>query len=174
MILWDGDCLGMIFEVVGAAIGIGVYMFYFIALVDEDDEYDNCKGSEREPSDPERAAYRWNALTVSVIMVVCVSITVIFVKELEGSFLLSSVAIAMLLHIHHLLIPFLYSTICKFILGTTCIKSLFSFSGSEAKAAQKRISFFRGFKETLFYKPYFILVMMTICFWLGLQVSIYL
>ena len=70
--------IGMCFEVGGTTVGVFVYTVYYLGLVTQSDV---CEDGRTLPDPNLRAAYHWHALTLSVILLFCMSTTVIGVRE---------------------------------------------------------------------------------------------
>ncbi len=75
--------IGMCCEVIGTLIGIVVYTIYYVGFVGSQSNQD-CNGGARIQNPDKIAAYRWHALTLSVVIVTCISVTVIFIREQKG------------------------------------------------------------------------------------------
>ena len=75
--------IGMCFEVGGTIVGVFVYTAYYLGLVTQSDV---CEDGRRLPDPNLRAAYRWHALTLGVILLFCISTTVIGVREQKGMY----------------------------------------------------------------------------------------
>ena len=69
-------------EVIGTLIGILVYTVYYIGFVGN--QSNDCSDGSRLQDPNKIAAYRWHALTLSLVIVTCVSVTVIFIREQKG------------------------------------------------------------------------------------------
>ena len=68
----------MCFEVGGTIVGVFVYPVYYLGLVTQSDV---CEDGHTLLDPNLRAAYHWHALTLSVIILFCISTTVIGVRE---------------------------------------------------------------------------------------------
>ncbi len=74
---------GMCFEVLGTIIGIVVYTVHYAAFVQDTTEQ-KCDDGEREPDESVRRAYRYHAVTLGVILIVCIVIVFLGVREQKG------------------------------------------------------------------------------------------
>lgn len=72
----------MCFEVSGTILGVLVYTAYYLGLATRSD----CVEGERTPDNSLRAAYRWHALTLSVLIVIFVFTTFVGVREQKGQY----------------------------------------------------------------------------------------
>ncbi len=75
----------MCFEVLGTILGILIYTAYFVGFVGDSSEQ-RCEGGVREPDENQRRAYRYHAVTLGVIVIVCTTITFLGVREQKGMF----------------------------------------------------------------------------------------
>ena len=82
--------LGVGFELFSTLLGVGIYTFFFVILVHSSSSSDCDAGGERLVDPKLKAAYQWHSVVVAAIVVACVSITVIFIKESEGKNLYQS------------------------------------------------------------------------------------
>jgi len=76
--------LGILFELFSTLLGVGIYTLFFVSLVHSSSGSDCDVGGKRLVDPNLKAAYLWHSVVVAGIIVVCVSITVIFIKESEG------------------------------------------------------------------------------------------
>lgn len=83
-ILFFSISSGIGFELISTLLGVGIYTVYFLGLVGSSSSSD-CDTGGRRVADPNlKAAYQWHALTVAAIIVLCVTVTVVFVRESPG------------------------------------------------------------------------------------------
>ncbi len=75
----------MCFEVLGTILGILIYAAYFVGFVGDSHEQ-RCEGGVREPDENQRRAYRYSAITMGVIIAVCITVTFLGVREQNGMF----------------------------------------------------------------------------------------
>lgn len=76
---------GICVEQIGTMLGVYIFTAYYLGLVQFSDSSD-CGGTGKRKPDPiKRAAYRWHALTIGVLVVVCVFTTFITVREQKGT-----------------------------------------------------------------------------------------
>ncbi len=76
-------CAGMCFEVMGTILGILVYTAYYIIFVGDRNEQ-KCDDGEREPDQSERTAYTSHSITLGIILIICIIITFLGVREQQG------------------------------------------------------------------------------------------
>ena len=73
----------MIFEVLGTLLGILVYTVYYLGFVHVSNK--ECSDSEQREGDPAvRAAYRYHALTLGVLIFFFILTTFLGVREQKG------------------------------------------------------------------------------------------
>lgn len=75
---------GVCFEQIGNVMGVLIFLLYYLGLV-QFSEDSSCSTGERLPNQHERAAYRWAALTLAVVIVVSIAITTLTIQEQEGA-----------------------------------------------------------------------------------------
>ena len=78
--------LGVCVELSGTVVGIGIFTAFYLGLVQLNSSASaGCNSSgQRVPNAQLRAAYQWHGLTVGLLIILCVFITVVSVKEEEG------------------------------------------------------------------------------------------
>ena len=77
-------CLaGICFEQLGMIVGIYVFTGFYLGLVQFSSSSD-CDGGQRVPDPQARAAYRWHALTIAFLTVLCILITTLTAREQKG------------------------------------------------------------------------------------------
>ena len=75
----------MCFEVLASILGVGIYTIFFVAFVHVQDKGEGCDNGQREPDIGHRRAYRYHALLLGILIVICVFTTFIGVREQKGN-----------------------------------------------------------------------------------------
>ena len=76
---------GIACELTGTLLAVGIYTAFFVGLVHSSDSSD-CDSSGKRVVDPNlKAVYQWHAVTVAIVIVVCIGICVSFIKESQGT-----------------------------------------------------------------------------------------
>ena len=75
--------IGICFEQLGVLIGVYIFTGFYLGLV-QFSESSDCDNGQRVPDPQRRAVYRWHALTIGLLLVLCVLVTTITATEQKG------------------------------------------------------------------------------------------
>ena len=75
----------MIFELSGVAVGVLIFTAFYVGLV-QFSVSEECHAGLRVPDPQTRAAYRGHGLTIALLLVICLLVTLVSVREQKGIF----------------------------------------------------------------------------------------